>query len=285
MDQRLQFVFEEKANSEVILGLSASLRKGYEEIWRGYYGYSHDDVKIDSAILFGIGSITKNITAAIILQLADEGKLLLSDKISDYLPDYYNVNSSITIEQLLNHTSGIYNLTDNALFWIAVQGQPNKIWEPGEQLGYVQYPVFEPGSDYAYSNTNYILLGMIIEEVTDNSFAEELHNRITEPIQLKQMFLYPNDILIGSLSHVWNLSLNMNLDITSANNTKAMFSIAYSAGAIVSTAGDLSKYFYALNSGSILSLQSLMAMQTGSSQKFRLWLGHFYKRTDPNGEK
>src|SRR5690606_9537400 len=124
---------------------------------------------------FRIGSITKMFTATMILQLVEEGKLTMETKLGAYFPSVPNAKE-ITIEQLLNHHSGLYNITDEE--YLNYYTQPKTQQEILERIA-KQTPDFPPGERGAYSNTNYLLLGYILEKLTDKSYAENLHSRIT----------------------------------------------------------------------------------------------------------
>ncbi len=174
------------------------------DIWKGVSGISHDTVEITTDMLFGIASTTKTYMAAIIMQLYEADSLKLSDSIYKWLPPFDNIDSTVTIRQLLNHTSGIYNVTNHPGYIDSVFVTGSRIWTPEEILEtFVLEPSFPPGTDYEYSNTNFKLLGMIIEEITGNEIVSELHNRITIPLELSSTFLFPDEGYEGVRSHVW----------------------------------------------------------------------------------
>jgi len=117
-------------------------------------------------MLFAISSITKNFVAASTFKLIEEGILALDDPISKWLPPYNYIDSTITIRQLLNHTSGIYMFFSNQQIWDDLKKDRTKVWRPEEVLNYIKEPYFDPGEEFRYSNTNYLLLAMIIEKVS-----------------------------------------------------------------------------------------------------------------------
>lgn len=119
-------------------------------------------------MLFSIGSITKNFVAALTLQMAEQGTLSLEDKLSAWLPAYPYIDSTIIIRQLLNHTSGIYRFWENDSLWNALKKDRNRIWTPEEVLGYIKEPHFAAGKSWRYSNTNYLLMGIIFSLVNLN---------------------------------------------------------------------------------------------------------------------
>ena len=140
--------------------------------------------------LFGDGSITKSFTASVVLQLEAEGRLTIDDKLEMYLPQY-DAWRNVTIRQLLNMTSGIFDFTESQDFWLQSVTMPTREWSPAE-IVYISYNnvdgadecsaggnlCFEPGTDWMYSNTNYILVSMIIESVTGHFFPDEIKSRL-----------------------------------------------------------------------------------------------------------
>ena len=131
---------------------------------------------------FRIGSITKQFTATLILQLVEEGKLKLDGKITDYLTDYRkDTGDRVTIHHLLNHTSGIPSYTSRPDFRTAIMRNPYKITDFVKQLTSGDLE-FEPGSKFSYNNSGYVLLGAIIEKVTGKSYETVLTERILKPL-------------------------------------------------------------------------------------------------------
>ncbi|OOZ78742.1 D-alanyl-D-alanine carboxypeptidase [Bacillus cereus] len=213
---------------------------------------------------FRIGSVTKTFTATVILQLAGENRLNLDDSIEKWLPGIiqgtgYNAKQ-ITIRQMLNHTSGIaeYSKSKEADFT-----NPKRMYTAEElvKIGLSAPPDFAPGKGWSYSNTGYVLLGMLIEKVTGNSYAEEMENRIIEPLELSNTFLPGNSSVIPGNKHargyVQQEEGSELKDVTHFNP-----SIASSAGDMISTADDLNKFFSYLLGGKLLKEQQLKQMLT-----------------------
>lgn len=130
-----------------------------------------------------VGSITKTLTGTVILQLVDAGKLRLDETVAKYLPEIPN-GAQITIRQLLNMTSGLFSYTEDASFGQTLLNQPQKAWNPEDlvAIAFKHAPYFAPGTGYYYSNTNTVLLGMIAEQITGRSLAEEFQSRIFTPL-------------------------------------------------------------------------------------------------------
>jgi len=198
-----------------------------------------------------VGSVTKTFTATVILQLVDEGKLSLTDTLDKYRP-YIPDSDKITITQLLNMTSGLYNDLDVDWVGRAIFADHFKEWTPRElvKAAIHEKPYFEPGDGYKYSNTNTMILGMIIEQVTGNSVGEEIEDRIIKKLVLSNT-LYPADNTIPG-KHIHGYS-----DLESKNKltdwTDQNTSWAGAAGAVISNMYDLKRYAKALTNGSLLS--------------------------------
>ena len=265
--QQLQDVLDEAIIEYDIKGLSCALSAPNGDIWKGASGISHDTVEVTTDMLFGIASNTKNFMASIILLLYESDSLKLYDSIYKWLPNFDHIDSTVTIRQLLNHTSGIYNYTNHPGYVDSVAVPGSRIWTPEEILeDFVLSPSFLPGTDWEYSNTNYILLGMIIEEITGNEVVSELHNRLTIPLGLNNTFLFPDEGYEGVRSHVWMVwttSGDSIIDATEFVDTTA-FSAAWTAGGIVSTAEDLVKWSKGLNEGGILNDTTLALMRVAA---------------------
>jgi D-alanyl-D-alanine carboxypeptidase len=190
--------------------------------------------------LFQIGSETKSFIATILLQLESEGALSIDDQISKWLPQIPPAWKHIKIRQLLNHTSGIFNITEADEFWeIEKKSNLKKQWDPDELINLVvnKASYFEPGRGYHYSNTNYILAGMIIQTITGKSVEDEMKIRLFEPLKLSNTYYlsraYSEDIL-QRMAHGYSDRFSDKAeDVTDAN-----MSMADASGAIISTSHD-----------------------------------------------
>ena len=264
--QKLQTAVENIRSKFNLAGVSAAIIFD-SETFLGTSGYSNIDTldKIEPETLLPVYSATKTFIATIILQLSEEGLLNLDDTIGSWLdlPDKYSVliNDKITIRQLLNHTSGIYDYSMNPLMYLLILLYPNKEWAHEEALDFVCKPYFAPGKGWHYSSTNYILLGMIIEEATNSSVLAELQNRIFEHLNLSQIFMHGEETIAGEIAcpylMVWGHAINMSF----------LYGYEYSglvwtAGALYSTAEDMARFASALFGGKLLSQTSLDQMLT-----------------------
>ncbi|MED4651932.1 serine hydrolase domain-containing protein [Bacillus pseudomycoides] len=213
---------------------------------------------------FRIGSVTKTFTATVVLQLAGENRLNLDDSIEKWLPGVIQGNGyddkQITIRQILNHTSGIAEYSRSKDFDL-MDTKKSYAAEELVKMGISLPPDFAPGKGWSYSNTGYVLLGILIEKVTGNSYAEEIENRIVEPLELSNTFLPGNSSVIPGTKHARGYvqpdGASELKDVTYYNP-----SMGRSAGDMISTADDLNKFFSYLLSGKLLKEQQLKQMLT-----------------------
>jgi D-alanyl-D-alanine carboxypeptidase len=274
---KLQTVLNAEAESLGVNGISAALSLPDNKIITITSGYSYENIPIDPQMLMGVGSITKNFISAIILQLVEEKKLKLSDPIYKYFPDHNNIDRNITIKELLSHTSGIFDYTTNEAFFGDVLGDPTKIWTTEEIFNFVLPSVFEHGTSWGYSNTNFVILGCIIRKITKHDVSFELDKRIFRPVHLTSTFLYPEEPYKGELAHVWFDST----DFTEAIGT-SLSSCAWTAGGLLSTPSDLVKWSKALYGGKVIKKASLQKMMEPSVQNPNYGLGTML--LDVNGQ-
>ena len=213
------------------------------------YGYRNAAGKVvnDENTIYQLGSITKQFTAAIILKLQEEKKLSVQDKLSKYFPAYPK-GDSITIEQLLTHTSGIYNYTQNGDF------MSKEVTNPANREKimalFKDKPLdFSPGTGWNYSNSGYSLLGYIIEIVTRKPYEEIVRKYLFTPLQMTHSgFDFTH--LKSTEKAIGYFKLD-NLNAAPAPTVDS--SVSFSAGAIYSTTGDLYRWHNALLTNTILT--------------------------------
>ncbi|WP_186785995.1 serine hydrolase domain-containing protein [Paenibacillus agilis] len=209
---------------------------------------------------FRIGSVTKTFVSVTMLQLVGEGKVSLNDTVDKWLPGLVQGNGydgqQITIRQLLNHTSGIASYTDD-VFLQKVYENRFKSFSSEElvQEGLRQKPLFTPGTQASYSNTNYIIAAMIIEKVTGDTYAKQIEERIIKPLKLNNTFI-PGTSTKLPKPHArgyYQLKLGGPLqDFTELNATSA-----HASGGMISTADDLNRFISALLSGKLLKHEQM----------------------------
>jgi D-alanyl-D-alanine carboxypeptidase len=263
VEDRMQDVLDQGIARYDIHGVSATVLYPDGEIWNGVSGISHDTVPIEPDMLFAIGSVTKNFVAALTLSLVEDEVVSLDDPISKWLPTYPYVDGNISIKQLLNHTSGLYMFWDNQQIWDDLKEDRTKYWTPEEVLDYIEEPYFEAGEGWRYSNTNYLLLAMIINQATGSSLSTELNDRFFQPLGYSGFYLSQEEsIPTNQQAHVYGDNFEGGTpirDVTFLPRTSHE-SITYGSSGIFTTSENLARWSQALFRGAILDEQSLDEM-------------------------
>jgi D-alanyl-D-alanine carboxypeptidase len=231
------------------------------------------EVPPDGDTHFRIASITKTMTSAVIVLLAQEGKLQFSDPISKYVPNVPN-GENITIAELLKMRSGLYGFTDDPEFAATLDADPTKVWTPQEVLaiGFRHPPLFPPGTAYDYSNTNYVLLGLVAEKVDGKPLAQVFQDRLYCPLGLTQTLFpassdtsipdpYSHGYMYGGSAYAM-VDMPYPPDVQAAAEAGTLQPIDYTnqnpsyamaAGAAISTANDLATWIRALVDGQVFN--------------------------------
>jgi D-alanyl-D-alanine carboxypeptidase len=230
----------------------------------------------DADTHFRIASITKTMTSAMILQLAQEGKLGLDDSVSKYVPGVPN-GDNVTLAELLEMRSGLFDYIGTSEVVEALDTEPTRVWTPQELLAiaFAHPPNFSPGTEYEYSNTNYVLLGLVAEKVDGKPLATSMQDRLFGPLGMQNTAFPINasNILPEPFSHGYlygSTSLMMlgTPEFTPETAAAAQAgtlqptdftdespSIAFAAGAAYSTANDLATWIKALVGGQVLGAE------------------------------
>ncbi|MGW0532026.1 serine hydrolase domain-containing protein [Streptomyces sp. NPDC003032] len=222
---------------------------------------------------YRVGSLTKTFVATVLLQLEAEGRLDLDDTVGKWLPGVVEGNGHdgdrVTVRQLLNHTSGVFNVTADDGFRQKVFSEEflthrYDTWTPRQQVAIAMRhrPDFAPGTGWKYSNTNYVLAGMIIERVTGVPYGQEIRERVIKPLGLratsvpgtKSSMPRPGSRAYSKLSDAPGAK---NHDVTEFNP-----SVAGAAGEMISDSADLNRFYTALLRGKLLPERQLAAMKT-----------------------
>jgi D-alanyl-D-alanine carboxypeptidase len=235
---------------------------------------------------FRVGSVTKTMISTVVLQLVDEGQLSLDDTLSKLLPVTVRNADVMTIRQLLNHISGVPNYTDDPAFISAILADPARVWTDAELVAVTnnRLPSFLPGANgrWEYSNTNYILLGMVIESIAGAPIGSILQSRIFGPLGMSSTFFPTTTDTPAPFSRgYYDLPGSPNADVASLLSP----STAGAAGAVVSNAEDLMVWSEALASGQLLSVKSHaqqvevvaasgIAAYAMGAETFGHWIGH-----------
>lgn len=229
-------------------------------------------VSMRAADRYRIASLTKAFVAVLVLQLESEGKLDIDDPVDKYLPGVVPNGAAISLRELLDHTSGLYDYSEDDAYSQAVFDNPQRTWAPLElaAFAFTHAPYFTAGSDYHYSNTNYILLGLVVETVEHKPLAQSLQQRIIEPLGLTATSL-PTTIELGPDFVHGYLSLSGSPLIDLAPLVSP--SIGWSAGGMVSNARDVTAFYRGLLTSKLLPAAQLDEMETPSRTSGTYGLG------------
>jgi D-alanyl-D-alanine carboxypeptidase len=242
-----------------------------------------------------VGSVTKTFVATVLLQLAAERRLRLDDSLERWLPGLVPGGDTITLRQLLNHTSGIFNYTDDEAFIRQLMTDPYRPRTPLELIAVATAhpPLFPPGTGWSYSNTGYVVLGLVVERVTHRPLSAVVRQRILRPLHLRDTFLPDRSPAIpGYHAHGYvppTLSDQFPPPLGGPNRWIDVAHItptwAGAAGALVSTPDDLRRFYRALLGGRLLppaQLADMKAMvEVGPGFGYGLGL---YTTTTPCGQ-
>ncbi|MCX4823563.1 beta-lactamase family protein [Streptomyces sp. NBC_01142] len=272
----IQRVLDQAVAQGGLPGILAEIRDG-EQRWFGTAGVA--DTATGRMRLaqdrFRIGSISKTFVATVMLQLAAEGTLSLDDTADQWLPGmvrgHDHDGGRVTVRMLLNHTSGIFNCTDDQE---AQSGHETYTPELLVQIAMSHPAAFAPGTGWGYSNTNYVLAGMIIERATGRALAHEIAERITRPLGLTATYLPigSDPAIDGPHSRHYTKLFRTDPGAPVHDATELDSSTFWAAGGMISTAEDLNRFFSALLGGRILPPDQQRDMFT--SIPTRDWIPH-----------
>ncbi|MDX3642866.1 serine hydrolase domain-containing protein [Streptomyces sp. MB09-02B] len=218
---------------------------------------------------FRTGSVTKSLVATVMLQLQAEGRVDLDATVDHYLPGLVRGSghdgTRITVRQLMNHTSGIFNFTEDATFVRKVLGiefltSRYDDWTPHQVIALAlrNPPQFEPGTSWKYSNTNYLLIGLIIEKLTGRPYAEEVERRVTRPLGMRATYFPGRDPHVPAPTRHYSTfseDPGRTYDVTELNP-----SWAWAAGEMITDSADLNRFYTALLTGRLLRPAQLRQM-------------------------
>ncbi len=240
-----------------IAGVAVGISKGDDVVLAKGYGLAdvENDVAVDAHTVFRIGSVTKQFTAAAILLLVERGKLSLDTELGTLLPDYPTHGRTITVERLLNHTSGIKGYTEMPSFWETARLDLSQ--EEMMSLFGAEPFEFAPGEKYQYNNSAYYLLGVIIEKLSGQSYTDFLKVNIFEPLGLDETHYLDNDPIVPRRAEGYEVK-----DGALVNDDPLSMRLPYAAGSLGSSVHDLLRWQKALVSHQLLSAESFEKMTT-----------------------
>jgi D-alanyl-D-alanine carboxypeptidase len=233
------------------------------------------------------GSIGKTFVAAVMIQLAQEGKVGLDDKIERWFTGGFKADSwfarlpnanDITIRMLLNHSSGIANHADESKFFKALAANPDRVWRPEDLVAFVlnKKPLFAAGKGFAYADTNYIVVGMIIERVTGTTLYAEVTRRFLKPLELNHIVPQEGRIIPGVVNGYSSFGFLAGPKGAMIVNGKFTINpqVEWAGGGFASTAEDLARWATALYGGELIKEpfkdQMLAGIKTGETDLYGL---------------
>lgn len=219
---------------------------------------------MDANRRFRVGSVSKSFTTVVLMQLVAEGRVDLDAPANDYLPEPLP-DDRVTVRHLLSHRSGLWDYT-NDMFYYTVPGFEavrNKVFSFQEliDLSTAHQPTGAPGATYSYSNTNFVVLGQMIEHLTGVPMATQYEQRIFQPLGLRNTsYVHPRTTLTGSYARGYVRDDDTTLPLV--DSTEQTVSWAQSAGAVISNGADLNQFFAALVSGKLVPQPQLREMMS-----------------------
>lgn len=278
IEEALNEAFDNITSASTLAGFNAAVLLPDGTLWERASGISAvnpDTIPMTIENHMGMGSITKTFVSASLLSMMEDGLLTLEDSIGTYIGEYPNVDGSATIGQLLGMRTGFNDyLNENPAMGIALEENLDSIWHVDTVLNnYVLEPNFDVGDAWSYSNTNYLLAGKIIESISGRTWYDEVRSRIIEPLNLTNTFAYPWEGA-GELNQA-----NAFLDLDD-NGTKedlqssgipleGFFSLASSAGCLVTRPQDLVHFMKAIFATDFLSTSTVEAMKEDQVRNFQ----------------
>ena len=253
IDERVETTMER----DHIVGTSIGVKKSGEVIVAKGYGYAdlENDVRATEHTVYRIGSISKQFTAASVMKLVEAGQLRLDDELTEFLPDYPTAGHKITIDRLLNHTSGIKGYTEMQAFGEVMRDDLSQ--EELIALFSAEPFEFAPGEKYQYNNSAYYLLGVIIEKVTGQTYEEYLHENIWEPLGMLESHYLDNSPIVRNRAEGYEFR-----EGRVVNDDPLSMRLPYSAGSLGSSVFDLFTWQAALQSNRVVSEGSYERMIT-----------------------
>ena len=255
IQDQIDAIIENAINETQLVGASVGVMRDNEVVLARGYGYADINNKVEATehTVYRIGSITKQFTALAIMALVEQGKVNLNDIMLDYLPNYPQRDHKVTIDQLLNHTSGIKSYTDIEKFWEISERDLSR--KEIVDLFSSEPVEFSPCENFQYNNSGYYLLGLIIENVSGMSYADFLKANVLQPLEMFDTHY------LGKIEHVKNIA-------TGYDHKDNEFVLArplgmdnpFSGGSLGSSILDLLKWQTALNENQLISRQSYNKM-------------------------
>jgi D-alanyl-D-alanine carboxypeptidase len=277
---QLQSYLDQAVKEYAIPGAVLSIITSNNQYWTGSSGVADLETnrKLEPTYRFRIGSITKTFISLLMLQQVQDGKLTLDDTIDKFLPGLVKGGDKITVRLLLNHSSGLpdYLNEPTSTFDKQATADPEKMWEPADIVTATNNDprYFDPGKGWHYSNTNYLVVGLILEKVSGTTIENLIQRRIILPLGLDNTFF--SWAVRLSEPYARGYPESGDTDITFAYSNLSPF---WAAGNMVSVASDLRTWALALQKGALLNEAMRKEMYTflDTGQGFSYGLGLAYR--------
>ena len=284
LDRKLQTRLNKLRSKYAIPGVSVTIILADGSTWSGTSGYANvrkkTRVKDDTA--FALASVSKTYTSALIMALANEGKLDLDTRVSTILPKV-RIAGKATVRQLLDHTSGLPDYFLNGKIDRALFGDRAREWTTRDSFRYVGKPIFPAGKGWYYSNTNYALLALVAEAVDDRPLSEQLRSRFLDPLGLDHTYEQIDERPAGPIARGYRVTGSLSRPVYSdlSDGSKVMpftsvVTAAPGAGSMAASSTDVARWARALYGGEVLPRATVRAM-VGDARKtarFRPKIGY-----------
>jgi D-alanyl-D-alanine carboxypeptidase len=272
---RLQAALDRARSRLAIPGVSVTILFRDGTTWTGVSGLADiaAATPVKPTTAFAFASMSKTFTSALILQLVADGKLRLTDSAATVLPSLKKpIDRRITIAMLLDHTSGLHDFFLNPKIDKPLQADPTRAWTTDQALAYTLKPYFAPGRGWHYSNTNYLLLGLIAERLTGQPLAVAIRTRLLDPAGLASIWYQAVEKPLAPLAHGYRLpgvKLTVKpIDLADGSGIapfRSVVTAAAGAGSLAGTSGDLARWARRLYSGEVLGTAGTAVFLSGFS--------------------
>jgi D-alanyl-D-alanine carboxypeptidase len=268
MREALQARLDQLRERYGVPGISVTILFPDGSSWLGVGGLADVTAKVPVApsTPFAIASVSKTFTAALVIALEQEGLVDLDEPVLTYLPKL-KINARITVRQLLDHTSGLRDYFFHPAIDRKLLTEPTLRWTASDAMRYVGKAYFKPGTGWHYSNTNYLVLGLLAERVGDAPLGEQIRRRFLGPLGLRHTWYQPTETPITDVAHGYRFASAAKdepaIDLSDGSPFMPFTSVvtaAAGAGGIASTSADLARWARALYAGRVLAPESVDAM-------------------------
>ena len=268
MRRALQARLDQLRERYGVPGISVTILFPDGSSWLGVSGLADVAAKapVTSETPFAIASVSKTFTAALVIALAQDGALDLDERVLTYLPSL-RIHKRITVRQLLDHTSGLHDYFFHPAIDRKLLAEPGARWDTADAMRYVGKPYFPPGTGWHYSNTNYLVLGLLAERVGNAPLGDQIRARFLDPLGLRHTWYQPTEAPITVPAHGYRFATAAKdapaIDLSDGSPFMPFTSVvtaAAGAGGIASTSADLARWARALYAGRVLDAESVEAM-------------------------